>query len=138
MAKALQSPSAAHLGLAPLLLGTPTAAAALLEACAEAARPAVNQQLRNMAAALSQQQLQQRKQERAQGEGRDEDQAGRGSAAGLDPWDVAYAQQQLLAQACPALAKGGDVLQHITLERVLQVRLQVGAAQHMQAQWQGD
>lgn len=115
LAKALQSPSAAHLGLAPLLLGTPTAAAALLEACAEAARPAVEEQLRNMAAVLQQQQQQQ---EQLQGGG--------GAAAavgvGLDPWDVAYAQQQLLAQACPLLAKGSDLLRHITLKGVLQVR----------------
>ena len=112
MAKALQSPSAAHLGLAPLLLGTPSAAAALLEACAEAARPAVEEQLHNMAAVLSQQQEQR--------------QGGGGAAAavgvGLDPWDVAYAQQQLLAQACPLLAKGSDLLRHITLKGVLQVR----------------
>lgn len=117
LAKALQSPSAAHLGLAPLLLGTPSAAAALLEACAEAARPAAEEQLRNMAAVLQQQQ-QQQEQEQLQGGGG----AAVAGSAGLDPWDVAYAQQQLLAQACPLLAKGGDLLRYITLKGVLQVR----------------
>lgn len=130
MARALQSPSAAHLGLAPLLLGTPTAAAALLEACAEAARPAVEEQLLNMATVLQQQQEQQQhqlhqqqQQEQLQGEG---DAAVAGSA-GLEPWDVAYAQQQLLTQACPLLAKGSDLLRHITLKGVLQVRLGAGS-----------
>lgn len=113
LAKALQIPSAAHLGLAPLLLGTPSAAAALLEACAEAARPAAEEQLRNMATVLQQQQ-----QHLQQGAGG----AAAAVGAGLDPWDVAYAQQQLLAQACPLLAKGGDLLRHITLKGVLQVR----------------
>ena len=131
LADARGDASAAHSALSTLALRHPLSAASLLEACAAAARPAVEEQMGAMAAALREAS---RKDEGAAapalGPGSATEPSSRSgeyvhsasSPAGsyVAPCGLAYAQQLLVRQCCP-LATSGPHLDRLSLLRAMQV-----------------
>ncbi len=108
-----QETSAAHAAASTLMLQTPEAMAEFLEACACASRPAAEQQLKRMRAALS---------DRRTADGQEQEADSRevasaapvacaaalsqipGEETEIAPWDLAFAQQLLLGQHFPLVS----------------------------------
>ena len=156
LAEAYEEESYAHLCQQHLAAGHPLAVVTLLERCALAAQPAAEAQLAAMLTVLEQAERGEAgggqggdvgvgertagKQpggvmaaEAGQSEGfAEEGGMGRnhtgqhGQRWHLEPWDVAYAQQLLIKQACAADGTDfGSVQQYMTLRGILQVSLAV-------------
>ena len=131
LADARGDASAAHSALSTLALRHPLSAASLLEACAAAALPAVEEQLGAMASTLAEASRVNEgaaapalgpgsATEPASRSGEDSESASSPAGSYVAPWDLAYAQQLLVRQCCP-LATSGPNLDRLSLRGAMQV-----------------